>query len=164
MRCGTGSPVGGADRVGVSAHHFVLKGFRLTIRAARPLTSIPGNSVTLDGEAHVIPAGHSIEVPTGAAHTYANRSDGRVRFSAEHEPALDFEEYIRLVHRTVAGNRISLPIILRIVRIESSYGNTVLSPPGFPRVINTILSGAGKLMGYPTGKRLATRAGSPGAR
>jgi mannose-6-phosphate isomerase-like protein (cupin superfamily) len=60
-------------------------------------------TVTLDGEAHVISAGQSIEVPTGAAHTYANRSDEPVRFSAEHEPALDFEEYIRLVHRTRCG-------------------------------------------------------------
>lgn len=112
-------------------------------------------TVTVDGESRVISAGDSMEVPTGSAHTFANRSDELVRFSAEHLPALDFEEYIRLVHRTVAGRKLGLPLILRVVRIESSYGDTILPPPGIPRVMNGLLSGLGKLAGYPTGKELA---------
>jgi quercetin dioxygenase-like cupin family protein len=112
-------------------------------------------TVTLDGESRVVSPGESIEVPTGSVHTFANRSDELVRFSAEHLPALDFEEYIRLVHRTVAGKKLGLPLILRVVRIESSYGDTILPPPGIPRVMNKLLSGLGNLAGYPTGKQLA---------
>jgi quercetin dioxygenase-like cupin family protein len=57
--------------------------------------------VTIDGESHVIPAGESIEVPAGSVHSFANRSDEMVRFSAEHLPALGIEEYMRLVHGRV---------------------------------------------------------------
>ena len=111
--------------------------------------------VTIDGESHVITAGESVEVPTGSAHSFANRSDKLVRFSAEHLPALRFEEYIRLVHRTVEGKKITLPVILRVVRIESSYGDTIMAPPGLPRMLGKIMSGVGRLVGYPTGKELA---------
>ena len=52
--------------------------------------------VTVDGESRVITAGESIEVTPGSVHSFANRSDELVRFSAEHLPALRFEEYIRL--------------------------------------------------------------------
>jgi quercetin dioxygenase-like cupin family protein len=114
-------------------------------------------TVTLDGVSQVVSAGQSVEVPRRATHTYANRSDEPVRFSAEHEPALDFEEYIRLVHRTVAGRQISLPLIMRIVRIESSYGDTILSAPGMPRIMSKVLAAAGKMAGYPTGTQLARR-------
>lgn len=114
--------------------------------------------VTIDGDSHAITAGQSIEVPTGSAHRFDNQSDKLARFSAEHLPALQFEEYIRLVHRTVEGKKATLPVIMRIVRIESSYGDTILAPPGMSRMIGKIISGVGKLAGYPTGKQLA---GSP---
>lgn len=114
-------------------------------------------TVTLGDVSKVVPAGRSVEVPLGATHTYANRSDEPVRFSAEHEPALDFEEYIRLVHRTIAGRKISLPLVMRIVRIESSYGDTILPAPGIPRIANKVLAAAGKMAGYPTGTQLTAR-------
>lgn len=113
-------------------------------------------TVTVDGVTHVIGRGESIEVPSGSAHTFANRSDQPVRFSAEHFPALRFEEYIRLVHRTVEGRKATLPVILRIVRIESSYADTIIAPPGLPRLMGKVMSGVGKLVGYPTGAELAT--------
>jgi quercetin dioxygenase-like cupin family protein len=111
--------------------------------------------VIIDGESHVVTAGESIEIPTGAAHRFANRSDKPVRFSAEHLPALRIEEYLRLVHRTVEGRKATLPLILRVVRIQSSYGDTVMDPPGMPRVLGKVMSGVGRLVGYPTGKELA---------
>lgn len=111
--------------------------------------------VTIDGKSHVIIAGKSIEVPIGSAHTFANRSDKLVRFSAEHLPALQIEEYMRLVHRAVEGKKLSLPVILRVVRIESSYGDTIMAPPGMPRMLGKFMSGVGRLVGYPTGKELA---------
>ena len=111
--------------------------------------------VSIDGDSHVITAGESIEVPTGSAHRFANQSDKPARFSAEHLPALQFEEYIRLVHRTVEGKKATLPVIMRIVRIESSYGDTILASPGVPRMLGKIMTGVGKLAGYPTGKELA---------
>jgi hypothetical protein len=111
--------------------------------------------VVIDGESHVIGAGESIQVPTGSAHRFANRSDEPARFSAEHRPALQFEEYIRLVHRTVEGRKATLPVILRIVRIESSYGDTIVAPPGMPRMLGKVMSGVGRLVGYPTGEELA---------
>jgi quercetin dioxygenase-like cupin family protein len=111
--------------------------------------------VTVDGESHVITAGESIEVPTGSAHRFANQSDKLVRFSAEHLPALRFEEYIRLVHKTVEGKKATLPVILRVVRIESSYGDTIMAPPGMPRLLGKVMSGVGRLVGYPTGRELA---------
>jgi mannose-6-phosphate isomerase-like protein (cupin superfamily) len=113
-------------------------------------------TVKVDGESRVVSAGEHVEVPTGSAHTFANRSDELVRFSAEHLPALDFEEYIRLLHRTVAGRKLGLPVVLRVVRIESSYGETILSPPGLPRVMSNVMSALGKLAGYPNGKELAS--------
>jgi len=111
--------------------------------------------VTIDGESHVVTAGESIEVPTGSAHKFANQSNELARFSAEHMPALQFEEYIRLVHRTVDGKKVTLPVIMRIVRIEISYADTIVAPPGMPRLLGKIMSGVGKLAGYPTGKELA---------
>jgi quercetin dioxygenase-like cupin family protein len=111
--------------------------------------------VTIDGESHVINAGASIEVPTGSAHTFANQSDKLVRFSAEHLPALQIEEYMRLVHRTVEGKKLTLPVILRVIHIESSYGDTIVAPPGMPRALGKVMSGIGRLVGYPTGKELA---------
>lgn len=112
-------------------------------------------TVTIDGESHVITAGNSIEIPTGAAHSFANQSDTLARFSAEHIPALHFEEYIRLVHRTVEGKKATLPVIMRVIRIESSYADTIVAPPGIPRLLGKIMSGVGKLAGFPTGKELA---------
>jgi mannose-6-phosphate isomerase-like protein (cupin superfamily) len=111
--------------------------------------------VVIEGKSNVIAAGESIEVPTGSAHSFANQSDKLARFSAEHLPALQFEEYIRLIHRTVEGKKATLPVIMRIVRIESSYGDTIMAPPGIPRVLGKVLSGVGRLVGYPTGKELA---------
>ena len=111
--------------------------------------------VTIDGESRVITAGESIEVTPGSVHSFANRSDGLVRFSAEHLPALRFEEYIRLIHRTAEGKKASLPVILRIVRVESSYGDTIMAPPGMPRILGRVMSGIGRLVGYPTGEDLA---------
>lgn len=35
-----------------------------------------------------------------------------------------------IVPRTVAGRKVSLPVIARIVRMESSYPQVMLSPPG----------------------------------
>ena len=110
--------------------------------------------VVIDGQHQLITAGESIEVPAGSTHTYANQSDKPTRFSAEHTPALQFEEYIRLVHRTVQGRKVSLPVILRVVRIESSYPDTIVAPPGMPRLFGKIMSGVGRLAGYPTGKEL----------
>ncbi|MBW3665125.1 MAG: cupin domain-containing protein [Actinobacteria bacterium] len=111
-------------------------------------------TVTLDGDRHVVPAGESIEIPAGSLHGFANPSDQPVRFTADHRPALRFEEYIRLVHRTVQGRKATLPVIMRIVRIESSYPETILPPPGPPRLVSKVLAGLGKLAGFPTGEEL----------
>lgn len=111
-------------------------------------------TVSLDGERRTVRAGESIEVVPGQVHTFANRSSEVVRFCADHKPALRFEEYIRLVHDTVQGKRITLPTILRIVRIESSYGDTIVAPPG-RRLVSKVLSSLGRLAGYPTGSELA---------
>ena len=46
-------------------------------------------------------------------------------------------------------------MILRVVRIESSYGDTIMAPPGMPRLLGKVMSGVGRLVGYPTGKELA---------
>ena len=112
-------------------------------------------TVTVDGKVHLIGRGESIEVPSGSTHTFANHSDHPVRFSAEHFPALRFEEYIRLVHRTVAGREATLPVILRIIRIESSYRDTIVAPPGVPSLMGKVMSGVGRLAGFPTGEELA---------
>lgn len=111
-------------------------------------------TVSLEGGSHTIRAGESMEIKPGQVHTFANPSSEVVRFRADHLPALGFEEYIRLVHRTVRGKRVTLPTILRIVRIESSYGDTMVPPPR-RRIATKLLSALGKLAGYPTGSELA---------
>jgi len=112
-------------------------------------------TVTLGGDRRVVHAGESIETPAGVVHGFDNASDAPVRFRADHLPALRFEEYIRLVHRTVQGKKATLPVIMRIIRIESSFSETLLPPPGPPRVMSKVLAGLGKLAGYPTGDELA---------
>ena len=112
-------------------------------------------TVTLDGRTHTVQAGESIEIPPRSVHRFSNRSDQTVRFTADHVPALRFEEYIRLVHHTVQGKKATLPVLMRIVRIESSYPETILPPPGPPRVVGKVLSGLGRIAGYPTGEELA---------
>lgn len=112
-------------------------------------------TVTLDGQTHTVSAGESIEIPPGSVHGFSNPSGRAVRFTADHVPALRFEEYIRLVHHTVQDKKVSLPVIMRIVRIESSYPETILPPPGPPRVVGKVLSGLGRVAGYPTGEELA---------
>jgi hypothetical protein len=56
----------------------------------------------------------------------------------------------------VAGRKTTLPVIMRIVRIESSYPETILAPAGVPRVMTKVLSSLGRVAGYPTGEELAT--------
>lgn len=112
-------------------------------------------TVTLDGDRRIVGAGESVEVAPGQVHTFSNPSSELVRFRADHLPALGFEEYIRLVHRTIGGRKPTLPTIMRIVRIESSYADTIVAPPGPPRVVGKILSGLGRLAGFPTGAALA---------
>ena len=119
-------------------------------------------TVSLDGDRRTIRAGESIEVTPGRVHTFANSSSEVVRFRADHVPALRFEEYIRLIHRAVQGRRLTLPTLLRVVRIESSYGDTIAAPPG-RRIVTKVLSGLGKLAGYPTGKELAPSLSREGA-
>ena len=111
-------------------------------------------TVSLDGERRTVRTGESIEIRPGQVHTFANTSSEVVRFRADHLPALRFEEYIRLVHHTVQGKRVTLPTILRIVRIESSFGDTIVAPPG-RRLVSKALSSLGRLAGYPTGSDLA---------
>jgi quercetin dioxygenase-like cupin family protein len=111
-------------------------------------------TVSLEGDRHTVRAGESIEIQPGRVHTFANTSSEIVRFRADHLPALGFEEYIRLVHHTVQGKRVRFPTILRILRLESSYGDTIVPPPG-RRMVSKVLSGLGKLAGYPTGSELA---------
>ena len=112
-------------------------------------------TVILDRKTRTVPAGESIEIPPGSVHAFSNPSGQAVHFTADHLPALRFEEYIRLVHRTVQGRKATLPVIMRIVRIESSFPETILAPPGPPRLIGKTLSGLGRLAGYPTGDQLA---------
>jgi len=114
-------------------------------------------TVTLDGTPHIVGPGQSIEVASGTVHKFSNKSDESVRFSAEHLPALRFEEYIRLVHQTVAGKTATLPVILRVIRIESSYPEIMLAPAGFPRFMTRVLTGVGRLAGYPNGEQLKAR-------
>lgn len=114
-------------------------------------------TVSLDGESRVVRAGESVEIHPGVVHGFDNRSDQPVRFRADHLPALRFEEYIRLVHRTVEGRKASLPVIMRIVRIERSFPETILPPPGPPRIVGRVLAALGRLAGYPTGEELAAR-------
>lgn len=137
----------GAGQTGPPAHVHPQQREIYTVEAGE-LT------VSLDGDRHTIRAGESIEIAPGRVHRFANPSSEVVRFRADHLPALRFEEYIRLVHHTVQGKRVTLPTILRIVRIESSYGDTIVAPPG-RRLVSKILSSLGKLAGYPTGSELA---------
>ena len=111
-------------------------------------------TVSLEGNRRTVRAGETLEIQPGRVHTFANPSSEVVRFRADHLPALRFEEYIRLVHHTVQGKRVRFPTILRILRIESSYGDTIVPPPG-RRMVSKVLSGLGKLAGYPTGSELA---------
>lgn len=115
-------------------------------------------TVTLDGDTRTVASGESIEIPAGSVHRFSNPSGAAVRFTADHLPALRFEEYIRLVHQTVAGRKATLPVIMRIVRIESSFPETILPPPGPPRLVGKMLSGLGRLAGYPTGNELTASA------
>lgn len=48
-----------------------------------------------------------------------------------------------------------MPVILRVVRVESSYGDTIMAPPDRLRMMGKVMSGFGRLVGYPTGKELA---------
>ncbi len=93
-------------------------------------------TVKLGGKKTVLKAGDQIEVPVGAAHTFANRSDRPVSFIAEHLPALRFEEYIRSVHAfmtsDVAGGRRDPRTLMRYLRLESGYTETIRPPAGIP--------------------------------
>lgn len=111
-------------------------------------------TVKLDGETRVVGPGEEIEVPVGATHTFANRTGEVIRFVAEHSPALRFEEYIRAVHSTIASHgrsRLDPFTLMRLVRIESSYGDTILPPPGMPRLATKVMNALGGLLGYPAG-------------
>lgn len=111
-------------------------------------------TVSVDGERRTVRTGESIEIEPGRVHTFANTASEAVRFRADHVPALRFEEYIRLLHRTVQGKRVTPPTILRVVRIESSFSDTIAPPPG-RRFVSKVLSSLGKLAGYPTGNELS---------
>lgn len=110
-------------------------------------------TLKLGGKRVVLGAGEEIEVPVGDSHTFANRSDQPVVFLAEHRPALRFEDYMRAVHSVatsdVARGRTHLPTLMRVIRIESSYSDTIQAPAGIPRLLVGTLNGLGRLLGYP---------------
>jgi len=112
-------------------------------------------TVKLDGKRTVLGAGDEIEVPIGAAHTFANRSERPVSFIAEHRPALRFEEYLRVVHALatsdVVGGRRDIRTLMRVIRVESGYADTIRPPAGIPRLVVAALNSLGRLLGYPTG-------------
>jgi mannose-6-phosphate isomerase-like protein (cupin superfamily) len=112
-------------------------------------------TVKLEGKKTVLGAGHQIEVPVGAAHTFANRSDRPVAFIAEHLPALRFEEYIRSVHAFItsdaARGRRDPRTLMRYLRLESGYAETIRPPAGIPSLVVAALNGIGRLLGYPAG-------------
>ncbi|MGH9891145.1 MAG: cupin domain-containing protein [bacterium] len=111
-------------------------------------------TVKLGRERRVLGPGDDIEVPVGAVHTFANRSDVPVKFIAEHRPALRFDQYITKVHAIATGpngGSRKPTTLLRIIRAESSYPETIRPPVGMPRLVVGGLNTVGRLLGYPAG-------------
>jgi len=57
--------------------------------------------VVVEGEWRTLGAGQSLSVPVGALHTFRNRSGATVRVRNWHRPAMQFEDFIERLSRTL---------------------------------------------------------------
>jgi len=85
--------------------------------------------VVVEGEWRTLGAGQSLSVPVGALHTFRNRSGATVRVRNWHRPAMQFEDFIERLSRTLlaAGVRRKrdprVPLYVSAVMLE--YDDTL---------------------------------------
>jgi len=97
--------------------------------------------------------GDSVTIPVGQAHTIRNRSDRTVRVRDSHSPALDFEDYIRTLHRLARAGKLSnprRPSTLIYFALAWREQHTQTAAQLSLRVALPVLAGLGKLLRYRT--------------
>ena len=97
--------------------------------------------------------GDSVTIPVGQAHTIKNRSDRTVRVRDSHSPALDFEDYIRTLHRLARAGKLSnprRPSTLIYFALAWREQHTQTAAQLSLRVALPVLAGLGKLLRYRT--------------
>ena len=109
-------------------------------------------SLLIDHDWRTLVAGESLSIPPNTVHTLRNRSSKAVRFRDIHEPALDFQQYIEELHAQAAAGRITSRMTFRTLihgaMVLREHRTTQLSASGLQRLGETVLSLAGRALGY----------------
>jgi mannose-6-phosphate isomerase-like protein (cupin superfamily) len=109
-------------------------------------------SVLLDDEWRTLRAGESLEVPRGHVHALRNRSDGVVRVLDIHVPAMEFEDYIRSLHRLAASGKVTgmrspRSLVHLAMLLREHRENQVTANP-LQRRAESALAAVGRRLGY----------------
>ena len=116
---------------------------------------LEGNlSVFVDGGWRTLSEGEALSIPPNTVHTLRNESDDVVRFRDVHVPALDFQDYIKALHRQAAAGRITSRMtpstLINGAMILRQHRTTQVSASGPQRAAETALSLIGRVLGYRT--------------
>ncbi|TMM07895.1 MAG: cupin domain-containing protein [Actinobacteria bacterium] len=113
--------------------------------------------VMTDDQWRTLSAGESASVPSGAVHTFKNRSGALVRVRNVHRPPARFENYIEHIYRLMRAREIRsakdprIPIYLSMLMLE--YSDTLAPGRARERIVLKALAGAGRLLRLSTDVR-----------
>jgi mannose-6-phosphate isomerase-like protein (cupin superfamily) len=145
-----------------SAGEFVEMEFTLPPRSVAPPPHVhPGPveeyeiiegalDVMIGGDWRTLTVGGSAAIPSGALHTFKNRSKAPVRVRNVHRPAARFEDYIEHIHRLSRARGITgakdlrAPIYLSMLMLE--YPETLAPGRKRERIGMRALAGLGRLL------------------
>ncbi|HTA04853.1 MAG TPA: cupin domain-containing protein [Solirubrobacteraceae bacterium] len=106
--------------------------------------------VMVDGRWRTLTVGESASIPTGALHTFKNRSGETVRVRNVHRPAARFEDYIEHICKLTRARGITgakdlrLPLYLSMLMLE--YPETLAPGRWRERIPMKALAGLGRAL------------------
>ena len=99
------------------------------------------------GERRTLPAGGTLSIPPGTAHTFRNAGDQPVRVLDRHRPAERFEEFVRREMALSAEGLHHPKVLLRLAMLWHDYRDTQVPAGRAARALVSVLAALGKRLG-----------------
>jgi quercetin dioxygenase-like cupin family protein len=115
----------------------------------------------VDGEWRRLPPGESLVIQPGQVHTYRNEGTQTAKVRTVHEPALEFEAYIRDLHATVVEHdirKITPGAAVRMAVLWRERSDTIQPGPLPLKIAFGLLGRIGPLLGLRPSKAPAAGA------
>ncbi len=97
-----------------------------------------------------VDAGETVDVPPGTRHTFRNESGAMTRVRNVHEPAHDFEEYMRGIHALATAHGATKPtspmVAAKYARLIKQFDSTIVLSDAPARLGATAIAAAAKLL------------------